>query len=197
MHMAITVVIMAFFVLYSQRQGKGAYTVDTIKSARPLPEWYAVCSKEGKKVYTVPADGGAGAVECVVVGGKRVVDTGSLAKVRREWGERGSTPPSGDSTAVTGAPDAVKKKGIKIVYLPPGHSLTPGFTDAHAHPLEYGYSRRLPLAGTKSIDEIIAKVEAYVAARGGKIPDGEWIVGMGWDQTKWPVKEFPTAVSRS
>jgi predicted amidohydrolase YtcJ len=88
----------------------------------------------------------------------------------------------------------VKKKGIKIVYLPAGHSLTPGFTDAHAHPLEYGYSRRLPLAGTKSIEEIVAKVEEYVKARGG-IPEGEWVVGMGWDQTKWPVQEFPTAVS--
>jgi len=47
-----------------------------------LPEWYAICSKEGKKVYTVPEEGGMGAVECVVVGGKEVVDTGSLGTYR-------------------------------------------------------------------------------------------------------------------
>jgi hypothetical protein len=43
-----------------------------------LPEWYAICSKEGRKIYTVPEDEGVGAVECVVVGGKEVMDTGSL-----------------------------------------------------------------------------------------------------------------------
>jgi len=45
---------------------------------KELPEWYAICSKEGRKVYTVPEESGVGGVECVVVGGKEVVDTGSI-----------------------------------------------------------------------------------------------------------------------
>lgn len=194
-HLALTAIILAFFVIYSQRQKQAPYTVDGIKKAKPLPEWYAVCSKEGKKVYTVPVDGDdAGGVECVVVGGKVVVDTGSLAKIRRRWGEKGSrAPESGEST--DSIPAKVHKSGIQIIYLPPGHSLTPGLTDAHAHPLEYGYSRRLPLAGTKSVEEVITGVEEYVASRADKIRNGEWIIGMGWDQTKWPVQELPSAVS--
>jgi hypothetical protein len=47
-----------------------------------LPEYYGVCSKEGK-VYTVPPVKGLGAVECVVVKGKEVVDTGSLGEPRQ------------------------------------------------------------------------------------------------------------------
>jgi hypothetical protein len=37
-------------------------------------------------------------------------------------------------------------------------------------------------------------VETYVKTFNGSIPSGMWIEGMGWDQNKWPVKEFPTAV---
>lgn len=63
-----------------------------------LPEKYAICGKEGKKVYTVPYEVEAaiekaaewekeavGAVECVVVENDKVVDTGSLSKfIRKE-----------------------------------------------------------------------------------------------------------------
>lgn len=78
LHISISLLILAAFVLYAQkhrigRQGK-SYTV----GGQALPEWYAICSKEGRQVYTVPAEGGVGAVEYVVVGGKEVVDTGSL-----------------------------------------------------------------------------------------------------------------------
>lgn len=196
-HIALSLVILACMIVYGQRQSflksKNSYTVDNLKGGKPLPEWYAVCSKDGKKVYTVPADvgGGSGAVECVVVGGKEVVDTGSLAHVRRVWGEKGK----GNVGAVEGSPDHIRKAGgITIVYLPPGHTVTPGFTDSHTHPLEYGYTRQLPLVGTKSVAEVISVLEDYVKAHPGGGPD-DWITGMGWDETKWPVKEFPTAVS--
>lgn len=196
-HIGLALVILAFMVIYGQRNGAGKkkpYTVEDVKGGRSLPEWYAVCSKEGKKVYTVPveADGGAGAVECVVVGGKEVVETGSLAKIRRTWGEKGGVG------AVDESPEHIRKAGgLTFVYLPPGHTLTPGFTDAHGHPLMYGYARHLPLAGTTSVEEIVKLVEAKVEeeTKSGELGKDDWIVGMGWDQTKWPVKEFPTAVS--
>jgi len=76
-HISITLLILACFILYANNQRNSSkpavYQVGT-----ELPEWYAICSKEGKKVYTVPEEGGIGAAECVVVGGKEVKDTGSL-----------------------------------------------------------------------------------------------------------------------
>lgn len=185
-HIAISLALLAFLVVYANRKNltksNAPWTGDD--GSKPLPEWYAVCSREGKKIYTVPVDGGAGAVQCVVVGGKRVVDTGSLAHVRRHWGDKAST----------GAPDSApahikQSKGIRIIYLPPGHTLTPGFTDAHAHPLMYGSSRQLQLLGSKSIAEVVSRVEAYAKAHPGR----DWVFGQAWDQELWPGKQFATA----
>lgn len=189
-HLALSIVILGFFVLYAQRTGiskKGAWTVDSGK--RPLPSWYAVCGRDGRKaVYTVPPESGVGAVECIVVGDKHVVDTGSLAKVRRKYGDKATIG------GVDGSPAHIKKDGgLRIIYLPAGHSLTPGLTDAHVHIIEYGKSRELPLYGFTNMEDTIAAVEAYVKERGLK--KGDWIFGMGWDHNAWPVKEYPTAVS--
>lgn len=183
---AISLALLAAIVLYANRNGltKAAspWTVDS--GMKPLPETYAVCSREGKRVYTVPADEpSAGAVECVVVGGQRVLDTGSLAHVRRTYGEKGKSVPST-------APAAIQKAGgIKIIYLPAGHTLTPGFTDAHAHPLMYGASRKLQLQGSKSVQEVVDKVEGYVKSHPGR----EWVSGQGWDQELWPGGQFASA----
>jgi hypothetical protein len=187
-HWAISLVLLAFFVLYAQRNGltksKAPWTVDG--GAKPLPEWYAVCSREGKKVYTVPVEGGSGAVQCVVVADKRVVDTGSLQAVRRAYGEKGAK----GTPVPKSAPEAVRKtSGIRIIYLPPGHALTPGFTDAHAHPLEYGASRHLQLLGSKTIGEVVARTEAYVQRRGTR----DWVFGQAWDQELWPGGAYATA----
>jgi len=77
-----------------------------------------------------------------------------------------------------------------------GASVYPGFTDAHAHLLGLGTSlQRVNLAGSSSYDEVINRVQAFAkAAR-----PGQWILGRGWDQNRWPVKEFPThdALSRA
>ncbi|BEJ17099.1 hypothetical protein CspHIS471_0605000 [Cutaneotrichosporon sp. HIS471] len=192
-HWAISVVLLAFLVLYAKRNGltksQAPWTADG--GDKPLPGWYAVCSREGKKVYTVPVEGGVGAVQCVVVEGKRVRETGSLQAVRRAYGEKGSS-----STPVPkSAPEAVRKtSGIRILYLPPGHSLTPGFTDAHAHPLEYGASRHLQLLGSGSVGEVVRRTEAYVQSRGrASFDDQNWVVGQAWDQELWPGKEYAIA----
>lgn len=81
LHISISLLILAGFVIYAQRQisstskRKQGYAFQ----GNELPDWYGICSKEGKKVYTVPEAGnGVGGVECVVVGGKEVVDSGSL-----------------------------------------------------------------------------------------------------------------------
>jgi hypothetical protein len=83
-HISITLLILACFILYANNQRHSSKATLYQVGKGNLPDWYAICSKEGKKVYTVPEEGGVGAVECVVVGGKEVVDTGSLGAY--EWG---------------------------------------------------------------------------------------------------------------
>lgn len=84
-HISITLLILACFILYANNQRlapKPAVVFHT--GLKDLPEWYGICSKEGKRIYTVPEDGGLGEVECVVVGGKEVRDIGSLGESPNE-----------------------------------------------------------------------------------------------------------------
>ena len=69
-----------------------------------------------------------------------------------------------------------------------GHFLMPGFNDAHTHLGSGGRDKlTLDLKGTDSLAELQQRVR--VAASQHK--PGEWIVGSGWDQTRWPEKTFP------
>jgi hypothetical protein len=81
LHISISLLILAFFVVYAQRNKPEKQTFSVGRDK--LPQWYAVCSKEGRKVYTIPEEGGEGAVECVVVRDKHVADTGSLGQLSR------------------------------------------------------------------------------------------------------------------
>lgn len=69
-------------------------------------------------------------------------------------------------------------------------TILPGLTDAHGHLYGLGLSLDVVnLTGTTSFDEVIARVKERAAS----MPPGQWIVGRGWDQNDWPVKEFPAA----
>jgi hypothetical protein len=69
-----------------------------------------------------------------------------------------------------------------------GKPVYPGFNDGHCH--FYGYALGLhqyvDLRGTRSFDEILQILRNYHE----KHPY-VWILGRGWDQTDWDVKEFP------
>ena len=73
-----------------------------------------------------------------------------------------------------------------------GTTVLPGLTDAHAHLYGLGLSLdTVSLVDTTSYDEVIARVRE----RAARATAGEWILGRGWDQNDWPVKEFPTAAA--
>jgi predicted amidohydrolase YtcJ len=77
-----------------------------------------------------------------------------------------------------------------------GATVFPGFTDAHAHLLGLGVMlSRVNLAGSTSYEEVVARVKAFSK----DVKAGQWIEGRGWDQNRWPAKEFPThdALSRA
>lgn len=71
-----------------------------------------------------------------------------------------------------------------------GKTVLPGLIDAHAHVASLGLLKsNLDLTGTPSVDAAVASIKAYAEAK----PDARWILGRGWNQVIWPVKEFPTA----
>jgi len=70
-----------------------------------------------------------------------------------------------------------------------GASVYPGFIDAHAHFLGYGQSLyTVDLMFVPTWDEAIARVKDFAA----KHPGTGWIKGRGWDQNRFPGKQFPT-----
>lgn len=65
----------------------------------------------------------------------------------------------------------------------------PGFFDAHCHFYRYGLGlRQVDLVGTTSFAEIVSKLQDFRK----KNPNQAWLVGRGWDQNDWAVKEFPS-----
>lgn len=69
-----------------------------------------------------------------------------------------------------------------------GKSVYPGFIDAHSHFYAYGLSlQQVALADLKSWDQILDSVLTFSK----RYPDG-WLIGRGWDQNRWAVKQFPT-----
>lgn len=66
----------------------------------------------------------------------------------------------------------------------------PGFIDAHCHFYHYALGlNEVNLVGTNSFEEVISRVNDFVKLN--PVKEGEWIVGRGWDQNDWAIKEFP------
>ncbi|MDQ2765889.1 MAG: amidohydrolase, partial [Gemmatimonadota bacterium] len=86
--------------------------------------------------------------------------------------------------------EAMLEKGPKTRLLDlHGAAAYPGFIDAHAHLLGLGQAlQSVDLGASATYDEVISRV----LARARTAPAGQWIMGDGWDQNRWPVKEFPT-----
>lgn len=69
-----------------------------------------------------------------------------------------------------------------------GKAIYPGFYDSHAHFFGLGSTlAQADLNNTKSFEEAVERLKAFREAN----PNAEWILGRGWDQNKWPGKEFP------
>ena len=69
-----------------------------------------------------------------------------------------------------------------------GKFIYPGFIDAHAHFAGYASALlRADLVGTNSWEEILDKLKSFDSTN----KEG-WLIGRGWDQNDWALKEFPT-----
>jgi len=113
------------------------------------------------KIYTV--DSAFSTVEAVAVKDGKIIATGTSEELTKQF---------------------QAKEQIDLN----GKYLFPGFIDAHAHFYRYGLGlRECDLVGSNSWSEILQRLDAYAKS----IPAGEWIIGRGWDQNDWDIKEFP------
>lgn len=114
------------------------------------------------KVYTV--DSAFSIAEAIVIREGKILATGKAIDLQSSFE----------------ATESIDAEG-KFVY--------PGFIDAHCHFYRYGLGlQRLDLTGTKSWEEILHHLSDFSKSSSA----GEWIIGRGWDQNDWNVKEFPT-----
>lgn len=69
-----------------------------------------------------------------------------------------------------------------------GKTVIPGLIDSHAHlyGLAVSYSQA-QLRDTGSKEEIIRVLRLHEKS----LSEGDWLLGRGWDQNDWPVREFP------
>lgn len=73
-----------------------------------------------------------------------------------------------------------------------GKSVFPGFYDPHSHFIGLGQMlSQCDLVGAESFEEILERLQKFRKLN----PDNEWLIGRGWDQNDWSVKEFPTKES--
>jgi predicted amidohydrolase YtcJ len=116
----------------------------------------------------------------------------------------------GKIVAVGKNDDISSKYEAKTIENAQGKALYPGFIDAHAHFYRYGEGlQTCDLTDTKSWAEIIEKVKAFSTkeeAKNAQNTEGppntakstsdtlhqNWLIGRGWDQNDWVVKEYPS-----
>ncbi|GAA6058872.1 hypothetical protein JCM10212_002816 [Sporobolomyces blumeae] len=163
----------------------GFYLISqALRNNHQLGTEYAVCTRSRDGIIRMSegtATGEPSRTQCIVVQSGKIADTGSIEHVRMAWGDR--------ETRGNG--------GIEIRWLRKGQTVLPGLIDAHAHVLQYGESQTsVDLVGATSVSEIRDRIAAFIEATPGlKSDKAKFILGLGWDQTKFTDTdgEFPTA----
>jgi predicted amidohydrolase YtcJ len=82
----------------------------------------------------------------------------------------------------------MNRYAAKQVFDAAGQHVYPGFTDGHCHFLGYGLNKqKVDLSGTTSWQDVLERTKRFADAH----PEKTWIMGRGWDQNDWEVKELP------
>lgn len=136
--------------------------VFSIASTQPRVASADIVFKNGN-IYT--ANDRAPKAQALAVKGDRIVYVGSNATVQKFVGAN-----------------------TRVVDLH-GHTVVPGFADAHQHLSGVGFREMtLNLEDTTSLDDLLAKLKVRV----DQAKPGEWVTGRGWIETHWQPPVFPT-----
>ena len=96
--------------------------------------------------------------------------------------DAGKIAATGDEALLDALPPDARVDGA-------GATLLPGLIDAHGHLYSLGLlAGNLDLTGVPSLGAAVRRIAEY--ARGSS---AGWILGRGWNQVLWPVREFPAA----
>jgi predicted amidohydrolase YtcJ len=85
--------------------------------------------------------------------------------------------------------EAFIDRGTEVIDLG-GRTLVPGFVDCHAHPMFYGESLMAVDCRTPPVSSIQDMVSA-IRRRAEEEPEGEWVIGMGYDDFKLAERRHP------
>jgi predicted amidohydrolase YtcJ len=121
-----------------------------------------------------------------------VTKAGTLPPLKSKINARAQAIAVGDGKILAiGSNEAIRKlKGGKtqVVDLG-GRFVMPGFNDAHLHLASGGFEKlNVDLVGSTSLKDM----QDRIAARAKISAPGEWILGAGWDHTKWREVKTPT-----
>jgi predicted amidohydrolase YtcJ len=97
----------------------------------------------------------------------------------------------GGAIVRTEAVEAMIGAETRVIELA-GRSVIVGLADAHGH--LYGLGADLENVSVRNLASE-AEAVAVVAEAAAKRPAGEWLLGRGWDQNRWPGQQFPTRKS--
>lgn len=112
------------------------------------------------------------------------LDPTQLEAEAMAWDAQGKLLALGSEAALSAQfPEAQRIDGGGAVVIP-------GLIDAHAHLMGWAMAlTRADLTGAASKHEVIARLRHFAAG----LPPGEWLLGRGWDQNRWPGQQFPDA----
>ncbi|MGB7436539.1 MAG: amidohydrolase [Candidatus Acidiferrum sp.] len=134
------------------------------QSTPPLPLHPTTYYLHGKIFTNDPAHPWA---EAIAVRDEKVLCVGTISQIMLDCGGAESE-------------DVVQLKGRFVM---------PGFNDAHAHLGGAGRDKlTLVLNGATSDADLLKMVKDAA----DKCKPGEWILGSGWDQSRWPDQKYPT-----
>jgi len=129
----------------------------------------------------------SGAIDLVVVGGD--IRTMDPAHPHAQ-----ALAIAGGSIVALGDSDAIRTMATSTTRVIDVHgaTITPGLIDAHCHLYGLGVDNdSVSVRALASEAETVKVVVEAAAAR----PAGEWLLGRGWDQNRWPGQQFPTKAS--
>lgn len=117
-----------------------------------------------------------------------IIHNADIYTVNKEFDKATALVVKNGKFIAVGREDLLEMYDAKSVVDLNGFPVYPGFIDAHCHFYNFGLlQEQLDLSGTKSFDKVVEKISEYIATHPG-VP----VLGQGWDQNTWEVKEYPT-----
>jgi predicted amidohydrolase YtcJ len=118
-----------------------------------------------------------------------IVTNATIYTVDKAFGTATAMAVSGGKIIAVGSDDEIRKSfESKNTIEAKGKFIYPGLIDAHCHFYRFGLSlQEVDLRGTKSMEDVVKRIQAFQTVK-----KSTFIVGSGWDQNDWEVKEFPS-----